>query len=103
MNLKYVVEIVMILIMCMSNYMIMTEYYDEYVPEYYTREKILQKNYRCFRFFHENSDKKYIYNSCKPYLHEYEVYKLERSRYIYTYHLHNILMTTVIVIYHLVI
>lgn len=102
MNVKYIVEFIMILLMCISNYIIITEYYNEYVPEYYSKDKILQKNYRCFRFFHGNYDKKYSYNSCQPYLYDYEIYKLERSQYIYTYYIHNILITSIIIIHHLI-
>jgi len=102
MKLKHVIELAFIIALCLSNYLTMMEYYNEYVPEQFTPQKLLQKHNRCIRYFSSNKYDKYIYYSCKEYMQDYIAFQLEKSRYIYMYFAHNTIMLSMFAIFHLV-
>jgi hypothetical protein len=102
MKLKNLVELTIIIALCLSNYMIIMQYYNEYVPENFSIKQLLDKQYRCIRYFHAKQYDKFAYNSCKKYTHDYVEFQLERSRYIYMYYSHNLIMVSMFVIFHLV-
>ncbi len=102
MKLKHIVEITIIIAICISNYMIYVQYYTEYVPENFNIKQLQDKNYRCIRYFDEKNYDRYSHHSCKNYMHEYINFKLERSRYIFMYYAHNLIMGSMLIIFHLV-
>ena len=102
MKLKHVVELTIIIAICLSNYMISTQYYSEYDPKHFSFNQILDKRYRCIRYFDEKDYDRYSHYSCKNYMHDYINFKLERSRYILMYYAHNLIMGSMLIIFHLV-
>lgn len=102
MKLKHVIELTFIIAFCLSNYMTMIEYYNEYVPEYFSAYKLLQKHNRCIQYFNENNYDRYTHYRCKDYMQDYIEFQLEKSRYIYLYYAHNAVMISIFIIFHLV-
>ena len=92
----------MLISMCVTNYVLIMQYYDEYVPDNFSRNKILDKKYRCIRYFHNNIQNRYGESICKAYYYDYVAFNLEKSRYIFMYYVHNIIVITLFAIFHLV-
>ncbi len=99
MNFKYVIGGAMLMMLTLSNYFLISEYMTEYVPENFDIKKLLDKKYRCIRYFDEKNYNKFTHNSCKALLHDYVDFKLEKSRYIYAYYAHNSIIISIIVVF----
>ncbi len=82
--------------------MIIIQYYNEYVPENFSIKQLLDKQYRCIRYFNTKQYDKFAHNSCKNHIHDYIEFQLERSKYIYMYYAHNLIMVSMFVIFHLI-
>lgn len=103
MKVKTVLLSAMIIALCISNYLLISEYFNEYDPDNFGIKKLLNKKYRCIRFFHDKGIDKYTYRSCKAYEHDYGAFILEKSRYIYMYYAHNLILISLFAIFYLVI
>jgi hypothetical protein len=77
------------------------EYYKQYAPENFSIHKILDKKYRCIRFFHDKDDSPYMQKICQLYYYDYIAFSLEKSRYIFMYYAHNVIVISLIAIFHL--
>lgn len=102
MKLKHIVELTIIIAVCLSNYMIAMQYYAEYDPNHFTVKQLQDKQYRCIRYFDEKDYDRYSHHLCKNYMHDYLNFKLERSRYIMMYYAHNLIMGSMLIIFHVV-
>lgn len=91
---------VLIGVLC-SNYFIILEYYDEYVPDNFGIQKLIDPKYRCIRYFYDKVDNAYLHNKCKPYIYDYTAFLLEKSRYIYVYYAYNMCIAILFVIFHI--
>ena len=78
-----------ILFMVTVNYLIIIEYFQNYVSDYFDIEKLLTKKYRCIRYFEERDHDKFTDRQCEPYVYEYMLFKLEKSRYVYMHYAYN--------------
>ena len=92
MKMKYLLGFIMIIILTISNYYLISEYMSEYVPDNFNIHKLLNLKYRCIRYFNDKHFDKFSHNRCKQYLEDYIIFKLEKSRYIYMYYGHNIIL-----------
>ncbi len=82
--------------------MLINEYFNEYTPDNFDIIKLLEKKYRCIRYFNEKHVDKYQQSLCQAYLVDYLEFKLEKSRYIFIYYSYNIVMISLILIIYLV-
>lgn len=103
MKFKFLLTVCMIFTLSLSNYYLISEYMSEYVPDNFNIEKLLDKKYRCIRYFDDKYYDKFTYNKCKEYLEEYIIFKLEKSRYIYIYYAYNIIIISLFGIFILLI
>ena len=71
----------------------------EYVSENFDIKKLLEKKYRCIRYFDEKNYDKFSHNSCKPFFYDYVEFKLEKARYIYAYYAHNAIVVSIIIVF----
>ncbi len=101
MKFKYALISIMIFILCILNYFLINEYLTEYVPDNFDIKKLLDKKYRCIRFFDDKRDDRYLRATCAPYLEDYLSFKLEKSRYIILYYAHNTILISLIIIFQL--
>lgn len=102
MKLKTVIQMAIVIALCASNYMMILKYYDEYVPDNFDIYKMLDIRYRCIRFFHDKNENSYRQKICQPYYYDYVAFNLEKSRYIYMYYAHNLIVISIFTIFHLV-
>lgn len=65
-------------------------YYDKYVPDNFSRSKILNKKYSCIRYYHNNEFYKYTEKTCEKYKYDYLLFQLQKSIHINDYVLYNI-------------
>lgn len=72
--------------------MMIIEYFKNYVPEYFDIEKLLDKKYRCIRYFEDKDFNTYNDKQCQPYIYHYMLFKLEKSRYIYMHYAYNLIV-----------
>jgi hypothetical protein len=101
MQFKHFLNIIMIILILLSNYFINLEYYNEYDPDNFDIKKLMHLRYRCIRHFYDKSDNKYMSIRCNPYLHDYTGFILEKSRYVYAYYAHNLCMISLFIIFNL--
>lgn len=90
--LKPILITIFAIVICTVNYAILMEYFHNYVPEYFDVVKILDKKYRCIRYFDDREYDKFIDSQCQPYVYDYLLFKLEKSRYIYIHYAYNFIM-----------
>ena len=101
MQMKTIVFLSMLSALCISTYLLIIEYYNEYAPENLIIHKLLDKKYRCIRFFHDKVIDKYAYISCKMYHTDYIDFLLEKSRYVYLFYAHNVIIISLTIIIYL--
>lgn len=100
-QVKTVLLLSIVSALCISNYLLIIEYYNEYVPENFAIDKLLDKKFRCIRFFYDKINDKYAHMSCKEYHKDYIDFLLEKSRYVYMFYTHNVIIISLIIIFYL--
>lgn len=101
MQTKYLVQIVFIAAILVSNYLFVLEYHNEYVPDNFGIRKLLDQKYRCIRYFNEGTHSRYMDHKCMDYVYDYKHFTLEKSRYIYMFYMYNIIICNIFVLFHL--
>lgn len=95
MKIKLLCQISLLLMICISNNIILKTYKSEFVPAYFNSEKLIQKKYRCIRYFAEKEFDKYTQTNCISHMHDYVNFNLEKSQFLYMFYMHNILMVVI--------
>lgn len=68
--------ILIIAMLIVNNYIISTYY----SPENFGRDKLIQKKYRCIRYYQDKDDyNKFMEKSCKPYMKDNRIFNDEKS------------------------
>jgi hypothetical protein len=101
MQCKTLFLLTMATLMVMSNYVTVSMYFDEYYPEYFNMEKLMDIRYRCYRYFNDKVNNGYMCTKCKPYIYDYKNFILEKNRYIFAFYAHNIVMGSLFSIFYL--
>lgn len=75
---KIVYYMVIVIIMAMNNYIISTQY----SPDNFDRSKLLQKKFRCIRYFQDTNDyNKHMDKTCKNYKEDNRRFMDEKEKY----------------------
>lgn len=101
MQVKICVLLSIVVIVVVTNYMIITEYNNEYVPDDFSIKQMLDQRYRCIRYFNDKVYSNYMHIKCRDYVYDYTAFILERSRYIYMFYAHNMVMSSLFVLFFL--
>ena len=100
---KYSMLFVIVVIMFISNYMMIMEYQNEYVPDNFDIEKIIHQKFRCIRYFNDKRVNTYQQRKCRDYTHEYVEFILERSRYIHLMYAYNFVIMCLFALFYLLV
>lgn len=75
---KIVYYMVIVIIMAMNNYVISTQY----SPDNFDRSMLLQKKFRCIRYYHDTNDyNKHMEKTCKNYKEDNRRFMDEKTMY----------------------
>lgn len=99
--MRIIILLSVIIAFCISNCLFMAEYLDEYSPDNFSSQKLVDKRYRCIKFFHEKRIDKFAHTSCKSYHDDYIMFMMERSRYICLIYADNAILMSLFVIFYL--
>lgn len=99
---KNVKIVIVMMITTIINIIIITNYFYKYVPSHFNHTRLLDKKYRCIRYFAEKEYYKYMHQSCQEYNYDYIQFVIEKSRYIYSYYTYNFIMINLCIIIYLI-
>jgi hypothetical protein len=102
MKFKQIFQSIIIMILIICNYMILMEYSQQYNPDNFDKHKILDKKYRCIRYFHNNQYNKYTDAACGSYKATYVLFISEKILYMYMYFSYNVIMVSLLVIFQII-
>ena len=102
MQTKTLVQIVFLAAILASNYLLVLEYQEEYVPDNFDIRKLLHQKYRCIRYFNDKEHNKYLHQKCSDYAYDYTEFVLERSRYIYMFYVYNFVISGLFGLFHFI-
>lgn len=101
MNIKHIIQATYIAALLLSNYLIILEYQQEYVPDNFDIYKLLDLKYRCIRYFNDNKYNRYQEHKCNTHIYDYTEFVLERSRYICLFYAYNLITGSLFLLFHL--
>lgn len=94
-NIRYILVLAIIALFIRVNFYAVCNYNQKYATENFTRDKLLQKVYRCIRLYDAND----VTKSCEYYKPEYTLFNNERIAYKNSYYVYNLfVMSTIIII-----
>jgi len=82
---------ILLAIVCtIFNYNHTIVYYNKFVPDNFSRSKLLNKKFSCIRYFNNNEYYKYTEKRCQDYKYDYLLFQLQKAIHINDYVLYNI-------------
>lgn len=95
---KILVIFCLLSIICYKNIQY-TKYHEKYLnTKTFSKNLILQKKYRCIRYFDEKDYHKYFEKKCNEFKRDYLNFQLRRSLYFYEIIKNNIMLSFFIII-----